>query len=140
MPHLKGLAGTVAEINSPLLSEWPLKIGQFLLNFGAIEHVTFHYLNFLKPTREAFNRTLDMKLVPRIDHISKLIRHCKTIDHAVKEEMLCHFARVKELATLARGRGSGPPASRAARGSFARESCRLSGGRPVRARATPRTS
>jgi hypothetical protein len=73
MAHLRGLATIGVETNPKYMGDWPLKIGQFILNFANVELISYHYLNALEPTRDALNKNVDRPLSARIDRILLLI-------------------------------------------------------------------
>ena len=59
--------------NAPYLYAWAEKIGQFIVNFGGIEILTYQYLAKLEQSREAFDKNFDRGLADRIDRITELL-------------------------------------------------------------------
>lgn len=98
MDDLKGLAEMGVVLNPPYMGEWPLLVGQYMLNFGAIEWFSFQYLNFLEANRADFNKNLDRLLGPRIDRILLLVEQARNITEADKTEIGSFWTSAKELA------------------------------------------
>jgi hypothetical protein len=96
MGHLGGLSRLGVELNPPHMGDWPWKIGQFVLNFGAIELMSYQYLNSLEATRDDFDRNLDRLLGPRIDRIVALLA-ATVLPQPAKAEMLAAWLEAKEL-------------------------------------------
>jgi hypothetical protein len=97
MGHLTGLTNLGVEVNYAHMGEWPTKIGQYMMNFGAIELMSYQFLNSLEPTRDDFNRNLDRLLGPRIDRILHLVAESKTIPDNEKAAIQELWAEAKEL-------------------------------------------
>lgn len=97
MTHPRGLANLGLELNSAHLGEWPRKIGQYILNFGAIELMSYQYLLRLEVTRFAFNKNLDLLLSPRIDRILQLVKESKSIANEDKAEIEALWLEAREL-------------------------------------------
>lgn len=96
MGHLHRLSNLGVELNPAHMGDWPWKIGQFILNFGAIELMSYQYLNSLEETRDEFNRNLDRLLGPRIDRILELIVDSKLL-LSEKSEIQALWLEAKEL-------------------------------------------
>lgn len=84
---LKGLAGVTSEVNSPHLGQWPENIGKFILNFAALELISYQYLTVLEPDRDRFNRSLDLLFTPRVNRLLELIAAAEDIQEDAKREM-----------------------------------------------------
>lgn len=97
MAHLRGLANLGVELNPAHMGEWPWKIGQYMLNFGAIELMSYQYLNSLEATRLEFDKNLDRLLSARIDRILQLVKESKTIANEDKAEIEALWLEAREL-------------------------------------------
>lgn len=97
MTHLRALANMGVVFNSTHLGEWPLKIGQFILNFGAIELISYQHLNALEPTREVFNLNADRLLSQRLDRIQTLLEQSTNMSRAEKETVNSLWAEARAL-------------------------------------------
>src|ERR1041385_8433784 len=86
MSHLKGLTNLGVELNSPHLGEWPRAIGSYMMNFAAIELISFHYLDKLELTRADFDKNLSCMLSKRIDRILELITASLKISRSDKDQ------------------------------------------------------
>ena len=73
MSQLDGLRNLGMVSNPPYLGEWPYRIGQYMLNFGAIELLSYRMLLLLEVTREQFNKNLGLSLSNRIARVLKLV-------------------------------------------------------------------
>ena len=73
MAHLKNLDEIEVVVNSRYMGEWPLKVGQYILNFGAIELMSYQWLSLIEPSRDEFNKNVDRTLSQRIDRIGILV-------------------------------------------------------------------
>lgn len=98
MSALDGLASMGVVLNPPYVGDWPQKVGQYMLNFGAIEMFSYQHLILLEPTRADFNRNLDRLLSQRIERISQLLDASKTIDESTKAYLRSLWADAKDLA------------------------------------------
>ena len=67
MPHLEGLTNLGAALNLPYMGDWPHRIGQFVIKFGAIEWLTYQFLNTLEATRSEYEKNLDRLFSARIE-------------------------------------------------------------------------
>lgn len=54
MGHLRGLANSGIVTNPKHMEPWIVAIGRYMLNFGAVELVSYKYLNNLEKTEEEF--------------------------------------------------------------------------------------
>ena len=98
MSHLKGLANLGVAINPSFLGDWPMKIGLYMLNFAAIELISYQYLDALEKTREDFNKNLDKLLSARIKRILELLSDSPLIENSHKDEIKSLWETAKELA------------------------------------------
>jgi hypothetical protein len=98
MPHLDGLTGLGVDLNPPHLGDWPYRLGQFIINFGGIELLSYQYLDSLEDTRAAFDKNLDRFLSPRIDRILELIDASTKFSDADKADFKSLWGAAKELA------------------------------------------
>lgn len=96
--YLCGLTTLGVELNPPYLGKWPLKIGQYMLNFGAIEMLSYQYLNALEATRAEFNKNLDCLLGGRIERILTLVTAASAITAADKDQIKGLWLEAKDLA------------------------------------------
>jgi len=60
-------------LNPHYVGEWPAKIGSFILNFGAIELLTYQQLKLLEATHEDFVQNLDQPFGRRVKRIKELL-------------------------------------------------------------------
>src|SRR4051812_35311379 len=97
MAHLKALSGLGVTTNPSYLGEWPLKIGMYMLNFGAIELLSFHYLNSLEATRDDFDKNLTRLLGARIDRIVELTRLSAVLSPVQKQTIEDAWLEAKKL-------------------------------------------
>jgi hypothetical protein len=97
MAHLRGLAKLGVEVSPPYMGDWPLKIGQYMLNFGAIEYISYQYLNSLEVSRTDFNKNLDRLLSQRIDRILSLLAAVARLSPSEKSEINDLWMHAKEL-------------------------------------------
>lgn len=98
MEDLNGLIEMGVVLNPPYMGEWPFLVGQYMLNFGAIELLSFQHLNFLEANRADFNKNLDRLLAARIDRILVLINQSQKISDLDKVEIISLWQDAKELA------------------------------------------
>ena len=97
MSHLKGLTNLGVEVNPPHLGEWPRSIGSYMMNFAAIELISFHYLDKLELTRADFNKNLDRMLFARIDKILHLITAASKFSKSDKDHFGLLWQEAREL-------------------------------------------
>jgi len=97
MSFIEGLKNIGVDTNPDYMGVWPHKIGSFVLNFANLELITYQYLNSLEATEENFNKNIDKFLNYRIDRVLNLIQESTNLDVDVKEEMITHWKRVKDL-------------------------------------------
>jgi len=98
MEDLNGLTEMEIVLNPPYMGEWPFLVGQYMLNFGAIELLSFQYLNFLEANRVDFNKNLDQLLGTRINRIVDLINQSQQISAPDKDEIISVWQDAKKLA------------------------------------------
>jgi hypothetical protein len=98
MSALDGLKTMGMVLNAPYMGEWPRKVGQYMLNFGAIELFSYQHLILLEATRVDFNKNLNFLLSPRIDRILELIDTSRKISNPDKIEIKSLWLEAKELA------------------------------------------
>src|SRR6266550_1999487 len=97
MAHLRSLATLAIDLDPKHLGNWPLKIGHYMLNFAAIELISYQYLNTLEATRGDFNKNLDKFLSERIQRIRNLVRDSSTIPQVLKDEIDSLWSDVSDL-------------------------------------------
>ncbi len=95
---LQSLSGMGLAMNPPYLGEWPTKVGQYMLNFGAIELISFQHLALLETNRKDFDKNLDRLLSHRIDRINTLVNRAAALSDTVKAEVKSLWSDVRELA------------------------------------------
>jgi hypothetical protein len=98
MQELDSLASMGTVLNASWIGDWPHKVGQYMLNFGAIELISYQHLAILEPSREEFNQNLDHLLSLRIDRICQLIDNSKNLTDASRLEIKSLWSRAKDLA------------------------------------------
>jgi hypothetical protein len=92
MGHIKGLTNLGVAKNEAYMEPWLRQIGMFIINFGAIELVSYKYLNLFEATEGDFLNNIDKFLSKRIE---KLVKE-RSLEN--KEEILCNWDNAKELA------------------------------------------
>ena len=97
MTHLTRLDNLGVALNAPYFGEWPKKIGSYMLNFGGIEFISYHYLNALEATRSEFESNLTIMLGARIDRILELVDASNNISADAKSEIKSLWLEAKEL-------------------------------------------
>ena len=97
MSHLKGLTNLSVELDSPHLGDWPRTIGSYMMNFAAIELISFHYLDKLESTRDDFNKNLTCLLSARIDRILQLITASPKISESDKADFEALWQECRDL-------------------------------------------
>ena len=100
MSHLRALANMGVDLNPAHLGEWPLKVGQYILNCGVIELLSYQHLNALEDTREAFNKNVDRSLSQRITRILTLAQQSSAISQTHKAELEALWSEARELSDL----------------------------------------
>jgi len=101
MAHLRGLANLDLALNSRHLGKWPEKIGRYILNFAAIELISYQYLNILEATREDFNKNLEKLLSGRIQRIRDPVQESATTPQFLKDEVESLWSEVSDLSQRA---------------------------------------
>lgn len=97
MAHLRSLRNAKCEVGSAHLGDWPLAVGQFMLNFASLELLSYQYLNSLESTRAEFDAILGAKLSVRIKRIRELIAASPTLSEDQKTEADALWTTVPEL-------------------------------------------
>jgi hypothetical protein len=97
MAHLKGLTNLGVELNPPHLGDWPRTIGSYMMNFAAIELISFHYLDKLEETRADFDKNLNRMLSERIDRILQLITGSSKVHKSDKDNFELLWRECREL-------------------------------------------
>ena len=97
MSHLRSLSNLDSVVNPPYLGEWVHKVGAYMLNFGAIELISFQFLNELELTREDFNRNLEHLLAARIKRILKLVDASTTISEPDRTQIRSLWDEARQL-------------------------------------------
>jgi hypothetical protein len=98
MSALDGLRTMGVVLNPPYVGEWPHKVGQYMLNFGAIELISYQHLILLEPTRERFNENLDRLLGERIKRLLALLEASARLTDETKNEIRVLWGEASELA------------------------------------------
>lgn len=98
MSALDGLRTMGLVLNPRYVGDWPHKVGQYMLNFGAIELISYKHLILLEPSRESFNENLDRLLGERIKRLLTLVEASAKLDDVTKNEIKSLWAEAKELA------------------------------------------
>ena len=95
MGHVKGISNLGVAKNEAYMEPWLRQVGMFMLNFGAIELMSYKFLDTLEDTEEEFLKNTTKLLSKRIARIEQLIdkRNPKN-----KEQILEQWANAKELA------------------------------------------
>ena len=98
MHALDGLASMGLVLNPPFVGDWPFRVGQYMLNFAAIELLSYQHLLLLEPSRPDFDKNLDRLLAHRVDRLVTLINRHKNLNEAVKDEIKSLWSEAKQLA------------------------------------------
>ena len=69
----RGLVEMCVSLNAPYIGIWAEKIGQFILNFGAVELLSYQHLLLLEASRRDFDQNVGRPLSHRIARIQKLL-------------------------------------------------------------------
>jgi hypothetical protein len=101
MEKRSGLAGMGITVNAPYLGAWPEKVGQFILNFGGIELISYQTLLLLEASEPAFLKNIDQLFSKRVDRLVELL---ETTDQLTEEERGNAIALWKEARDIARWR------------------------------------
>jgi hypothetical protein len=97
MGHRHSLATMGYVADAPYLYAWAEKIGQFIVNFGGIEILTYQYLAHLEGSQEAFDKNFDRLLADRIDRIVKLLPICESLGPGHRAHAADLWGRVRDL-------------------------------------------
>jgi hypothetical protein len=95
MGHIKGISNLGVAKNESYMEPWLRQIGMFMLNFGAIELMSYKFLDTLEATEEEFLKNTTKLLSKRIIRIEQLIEKRNPKN---KEQILEQWANVKGLA------------------------------------------
>lgn len=95
MAHIKGLTNLGVAKNQAYMEPWLRQVGMFVINFGAIELMSYKFLNTLEETEEDFLKNIDKFLSKRIERIEQLV---EGRDFDNKDEILENWASAKEIA------------------------------------------
>jgi hypothetical protein len=98
MHALDGLAKMGLVLNPPFVGDWPFRVGQYMLNFAAIELFSYQHLLLLEPSRAEFDKNLDRLLSHRIDRLITLAARSKNLDERVKADVKSLWSEARELA------------------------------------------
>jgi len=88
------------DLNPKHLGEWPLKVGQYILNCGVIELISYQHLDALEQTRAEFNKNADRFLSQRITRIVTLVQQSSTISPIDKTDLEGLWSEAVELSSL----------------------------------------
>lgn len=94
MGHVKGITNLGVVKNPNYLEPWLRPIGSYMLNFGAIELISYKYLDFLECTEEDFLKNTKKLLSERISRIENLVKE-KDFPH--KDEITDLWGEAREL-------------------------------------------
>lgn len=95
MSYVKGITNMGVEKNPSYLEPWLRLIGSYMLNFGAIEMISYKYLDRLEKTEEEFLKNTSKLLGARISRIQELLRQSSS---SKTQEMIETWEHVRELA------------------------------------------
>jgi hypothetical protein len=98
MRSLDGLANMGLVLNPPFQGDWPFRVGQYMLNFAAIELFSYQHLLLLEPSRADFDKNLDRLLSHRIDRLVTLVNRSGTLSDSLKKEVKSLWSEARELA------------------------------------------
>lgn len=98
MNRLSGLAGMGVVVNAPYLGAWPERIGQFILNFGAIELLSYQTLLLLESSEPAFLRNIDVPFAKRVDRLIELLESARGLTEAERADALAVWGEAREIA------------------------------------------
>ena len=94
MGYIKGLSNLGVDKNPKYMEPWLVAIGRYMLNFGAVELVSYKYLNSLEESEEELLKNTKKLLSKRIERIEELLSNSKLKN---KEEMLFHWGKAREF-------------------------------------------
>jgi hypothetical protein len=97
MRALDGLAKMGLVLNPQYVGDWPFRVGQYMLNFAAIELFSYQHLLLLEPSRADFDKNLDRLLSHRIDRLTTLVTCSKRLDEVVKADINSLWSEAREL-------------------------------------------
>lgn len=95
MGHVKGITNLGVDKNPEYMEPWLRAIGSCMLNFGAIELMSYKYLDYLEETEIDFLQNINKLLSPRISRIEDLVQQ-KEIKN--RDEVIDLWGKVRELA------------------------------------------
>jgi hypothetical protein len=97
MSDLAGLKSMGMVVDPAYMGEWPLKVGQYMLNFGSIELLSFQYLALLESDRDSFKRNLGLLLGDRIKRVLVLVEASSRLNETHKLELQAAWGEVQQL-------------------------------------------
>jgi hypothetical protein len=97
MGHRHSLATMGYVADAPYLYAWAEKIGQFIVNFGGIEILTYQYLAHLEGSQEIFDRNFDRLLADRIDRIVQLLPMFEGLEADQRARAVELWSQVRDL-------------------------------------------
>jgi len=97
MASLDGLRNIGMELNPSHLGNWPYRIGQYMLNFGAIELISYQHLLLLEPDRSTFNLNLERLLGARISRIQALVESSARVQPEFKIDLTTLWEEARGL-------------------------------------------
>lgn len=98
MSYLRGLRNMGIEINPPHLGDWPHRVGQYMINFGALELVSYRHLVLLESSETEFIKNTDRLLSARISRIQELLGKAVLAKPEKRDELVSLWEEVRELA------------------------------------------
>ena len=96
---LKSIKPIELVLDQSVSKQWVDLIGRLILDFGAIELLTYKWIHGLKKDERLLFESLDMTLKSRIDLIKKFISSL-TIDKNLKDKVKAKWNKVKEISKL----------------------------------------
>jgi hypothetical protein len=87
------------QVDSKHSDPWIIAIGKFMINFGAIEQLSFSWVESLSKDPADFEKALDLQLSKRIDLILRLVER-SDLSKQVRREIVKALGTARLLARL----------------------------------------
>ena len=87
------------KLNSPVVTPWSEAIGKLIINFGAIEALSYFWIKELSKDELLSEISFDTPLGRRIDIICKLVQRLE-LDKKTKNKIKSQWKRIKKISEL----------------------------------------
>lgn len=95
--HRRGISGFV--VNPQCGEKLSLQVGMFLVNFGAIELLSYEWLRKSSPSQKAFSMSIKQSFNDRVNKIIKLVKSM-SLDNQSKNNIMNAWSITKDMAQL----------------------------------------